>query len=876
MLQSNLVGGLKESDAPVVAGGSVQWILANSGDTKWPCATTLRLIGGPILMSPIVDVPALDPGQTVIIDLDVQAATECATVFYTLISPDGQPFGDVLTAKVMPESESFVPKPMCLVLDSPIMACEKGLEALQGEVKVMEWQLANVGAVAWPNDAVATLIYNSPSLKDLSALVEIPAIDPGMTIHVGVSVQMPEMPGHFKAMWAVHSPTHPDFGETLHAEFNVGDFPFMEWMAMEKPTNHVASAEPESQSVLAADQEESCGDGSSKTLKGVEHRQGRYTCEVPNCGKCIGMQSCPSVQTPITSAHPELKHRYTVSISNKFAHLTPQDDDIDEEGALEGSSDESGTKLGNSPAIAERRRAKKNKQFKSQAEECEEIWAMQLEQFEEMAETQKQARLKEKMQMQEEIDKQEEVDDGEHVIDDCQCQPVQGQEDKQPEQEEMDNNHQAEVTQEQGNDSSNLDNSKKSNLEVGSKVEVRNTDEDMWKLGTVASIGPLTVIVGDDMMAFEYQQVRSLGFEVGMKVEARNDEGQAWEQGTVASGEPLTVFLGNNAMAFEYKHVRPASYNKDRWPFSFLHFIVVALLVIVHLVFGRSTTRPFVDLGLEDGKPSLLGKTWLASNTSSSQQETTKATVQRMIEMGHLRLSMSDCVGAERWFAKALDRRALQGLGRSRSGNWSQLTGPEHMAILGDHGFALVCAQRFQEGASILNHVVLHAGLETSPPHQVNALGYALFHSRNYGHAKEVFGVIAKTHANNAVLWNNLAAASTLAGDSATAEDALIHALHLSSRLKPSMKEYYEQIFSNNVHVLRGSPSARGRLPWVELFHCMPTSLSVMAKSKDPVEFQHTFAEVAERHEDKPLDADQLAHSRSAVLALDPEPLFCP
>merc|ERR1719217_1815163 len=47
---------------------------------------------------------------------------------------------------------------------------------------------------------------------------------------------MPEEAGRFKAMWALMRASVPEFGEILHAEFEVDDFPFMEWMAGETET----------------------------------------------------------------------------------------------------------------------------------------------------------------------------------------------------------------------------------------------------------------------------------------------------------------------------------------------------------------------------------------------------------------------------------------------------------------------------------------------------------------------------------------------------------------------------------------------------------------------------------------------------------------
>mmetsp|Transcript_141510 Transcript_141510/g.451981 ORF Transcript_141510/g.451981 Transcript_141510/m.451981 type:complete len:381 (-) Transcript_141510:308-1450(-) len=229
MLSSRVVGGAQGEDAHVVAGGAVQWVLCNDGTVAWPAGTTLRLVGGPMVVCPIVQVPEVAPGQTVDIDLEVKETEDASDIFYSLVTPDGQPFGEIAHVKVEPKPR-VAAKPAVVVLASPMDGVEGGIEALQGEVKSVEWVLANVGQVPWPEDVSATLIYNTPGFEHLPCSVKIPAIEPGMTAHAGLSILMPEQAGDWKAMWVVASPSHPEFGDILLAEFVVGDFPFMDWM----------------------------------------------------------------------------------------------------------------------------------------------------------------------------------------------------------------------------------------------------------------------------------------------------------------------------------------------------------------------------------------------------------------------------------------------------------------------------------------------------------------------------------------------------------------------------------------------------------------------------------------------------------------------
>jgi hypothetical protein len=239
MMSCQVVSGPKEGESPVVAGGAIQWVLVNDGNVAWPAHTTLRLVGGPPLMNPIMEVPSVEPHQTLIVDLEVlEEASVEAQIFYSLVTPEGHPFGEIMSVTVVPKAAPE--KPICVVAVSPMDGQEAGLEVLQGEVKTVEWVVANLGKVPWPEDTAVTLFYNTPGFAHLPTRMEIPALEPGMTANVQITALIPEVEGVFKAMWAVASPTNPDFGDILLAEFNVSDFPFMEWMLAEE--NHVDSA----------------------------------------------------------------------------------------------------------------------------------------------------------------------------------------------------------------------------------------------------------------------------------------------------------------------------------------------------------------------------------------------------------------------------------------------------------------------------------------------------------------------------------------------------------------------------------------------------------------------------------------------------------
>eukprot|EP00931_Biecheleriopsis_adriatica_P115956 TRINITY_DN9168_c0_g1_i1.p1 TRINITY_DN9168_c0_g1~~TRINITY_DN9168_c0_g1_i1.p1 ORF type:complete len:383 (+),score=89.91 TRINITY_DN9168_c0_g1_i1:57-1205(+) len=236
MLSSKQVAGPMASQ-PMSPGGVAQWVLANDGAVHWPEGTTLRLVSGPILASPVLQVPSAAPGQTVVVDLEILPKVDQALdAMYALVTPCGQPFGELLSLHVAADCKDSEPisLPLCVVALAPNDGTDEGLECLQGEVKTVEWTLANVGNVNWPEDACCQLVYNTPGFSQLPTKIELPdGVAPGMTVQVGVSMQMPEKEGCFKAMWAVTSHSTPDFGDVLFVEFKVSEFPFMDWMLVE-------------------------------------------------------------------------------------------------------------------------------------------------------------------------------------------------------------------------------------------------------------------------------------------------------------------------------------------------------------------------------------------------------------------------------------------------------------------------------------------------------------------------------------------------------------------------------------------------------------------------------------------------------------------
>merc|ERR1719506_406761 len=150
-------------------------------------------------MNPSMDIPSVEPYQTLVVDMDLQSEMQTeAHVFYSLVTPGGEPFGEMMSVIVAPKAMVATGKPMCMVAVSPMDGKDAGLEALQGEIKTVQFVVANVGNVAWPKDATVTLVYNTPGFAGLPTNIEMPNVEPSMTAIVQISVLLPEAEGAFK------------------------------------------------------------------------------------------------------------------------------------------------------------------------------------------------------------------------------------------------------------------------------------------------------------------------------------------------------------------------------------------------------------------------------------------------------------------------------------------------------------------------------------------------------------------------------------------------------------------------------------------------------------------------------------------------------
>jgi len=218
------ISGPKEGDAPIT--GAVEWLLANSGATVWD-NVTLRLVCGPAICAPVVQVPPAQPGQTAEICLDHANVSDLTQLVYAMVGSDNVVFGDLLHVIIAPEMA--VPAPVAAVIVSPMDFSKGPIPVKHHEVVAAEFTLANVGEVPWPEDATVALFFNTPGFENLPTVVNVPqGVQPGQTVVVSIAMVIPETERHeLTAMWALGSASVADFGDVLTVTFDVDDFPVL-------------------------------------------------------------------------------------------------------------------------------------------------------------------------------------------------------------------------------------------------------------------------------------------------------------------------------------------------------------------------------------------------------------------------------------------------------------------------------------------------------------------------------------------------------------------------------------------------------------------------------------------------------------------------
>lgn len=222
MANMMLISGPEAGSAPI--SGAVEWVLANSGTTVWD-NVTLRLVCGPPICSPVVQVPTAQPGQTAEIFLEHAEVSDPTQLVYAMVGIDNDVFGELLHVTIAPQTA--VAAPAGVVLFSPM---DLGPIPVQHhEVLAPEFTLANVGEVPWPEDATISLFFNTPGFDNIPTSIDVPkAVQPGETVVVSIVMVIPETERReLTAMWALHSATFPNFGDVVTASFDVDDFPVL-------------------------------------------------------------------------------------------------------------------------------------------------------------------------------------------------------------------------------------------------------------------------------------------------------------------------------------------------------------------------------------------------------------------------------------------------------------------------------------------------------------------------------------------------------------------------------------------------------------------------------------------------------------------------
>lgn len=171
-------------------------------------------------MDPIVELPSLSPDQTCTVDLVVRDTDVAATVSFAITTGDGKLFGQLLTAEIVP-----LVKPVVLVYASPMQGSTGPLQAVPGELRTLEWGLANVGPSTWPDDMRLVLRSRTDGLViGIEAQnMPLPAVPVGVTAELIITLVIPTIPGRFSAEWAVRSLSVPTFSHELSVEFAVSD-----------------------------------------------------------------------------------------------------------------------------------------------------------------------------------------------------------------------------------------------------------------------------------------------------------------------------------------------------------------------------------------------------------------------------------------------------------------------------------------------------------------------------------------------------------------------------------------------------------------------------------------------------------------------------
>lgn len=213
---------------------------------------------------------------------------------------------------------------------------------------------------------------------------------------------------------------------------------------------------------------------------------------------------------------------------------------------------------------------------------------------------------------------------------------------------------------------------------------------------------------------------------------------------------------------------------------------------------------------------------------ATAKYSNSTAAVLSMREQGLHYLRISDCFQAEWFFKNALRQLEEEDglvtvLGNCSSASLGSgtplncdLAEKSRLMLLADHAFALVCAQKYQDGVKLIEERVHADAQKNLPPHLLNALGYSYFRMGMYPRASIAFQKALQIDLKNPIIWNNLAASKMVSGFYQDADDALYRT---GDPADFNMDEYYLRIFQSNLQNLVDRVEGRqAALPSIELW----------------------------------------------------------
>ncbi|CAE7382415.1 CAX4 [Symbiodinium natans] len=197
--------------------------------------------------------------------------------------------------------------------------------------------------------------------------------------------------------------------------------------------------------------------------------------------------------------------------------------------------------------------------------------------------------------------------------------------------------------------------------------------------------------------------------------------------------------------------------------------------------------------------------------TTSEVPASSPDRVSRFFRLGQASLRRSDCFQAQYYFGQAL--ALFQQVELEHPAQHQGIS----FELIANLAFALVCAQKFEEGVDLLKGCM--AGELDCASHLLNALGFALFQLKDYASASQAFLLGAEQDELNPIIWNNLGAARMVLRDLEGADKALDRVADLDKDGLRLSAQHWEVIAANVQELQhRASTGQVSQLPRVALW----------------------------------------------------------